>query len=205
MAPQDYATPQYSQYGAIAFDEEDCQLGNWKSPFLLSSGQNVSWNDMFSNIPHTNTIESIYVKTQCSLTVYDDSGFRNFPFIFEGPLTINLANPPSTFSVQDQANIKALNNGISSMTLHCLDIQKNDDKKSGISWYEADAKSLEVGGHLLEIISPEDNEIFNLIKDCKSHIIEKKILRGRIRYVLSTMLAISYLWELSEILSNNSV
>lgn len=42
------------------------------------------------------------------------------------------------------------------------------DREDHLTWFAAEAKAIEVGGHLLEIRSPSDNLIFAQIRTCKA-------------------------------------
>ena len=46
-------------------------MEDWDEPLGLVAGQDKSWG-LFSK--YANTIESVYVKRGCALTVYDDDG-----------------------------------------------------------------------------------------------------------------------------------
>ena len=71
---------------------------------------------------YANTIESVYVKRGCSLTVYDDGDFSDDPFTFEArdyDIAVTLDSPPSTYSNSQRAQIKGLDDSIRSMKLRC--------------------------------------------------------------------------------------
>ncbi len=43
--------------------------------------------------------------------------------------------------------------------------------KTGLSWFEADAKSVEVGGYLMEITSPSESSLLRRLEKCILYIL----------------------------------
>lgn len=116
---------QYPQYGAIVFDDEECKVDDWDEPLGLVPGQDKSWG-LFSNptgyAKYANTIESVYVKRGCALTVYDDDEFSDDPFTFEArgsDIVVTLDSPPSRYSSDERDEIESLDDDIQSMKLQC--------------------------------------------------------------------------------------
>ena len=71
---------------------------------------------------YANTIESVYVKQGCALTVYDDSDFSDDPFTFEAKnhdIVVTLDSPPSTYSKPERDDIKSLDDDIQSLKVRC--------------------------------------------------------------------------------------
>ena len=90
-----------------------------KLNFSLRRGEEHGWG-WFSS--YANTIESIYIKQGCFLSVFDDGSFSNDEFIFGSRISniaINLGNPPDTYSLSDQIRIKSLENDIRSIKVTC--------------------------------------------------------------------------------------
>ena len=40
--------------------------------------------------------------------------------------------------------------------------------EAGLSWYEADAKALELGGHLFKVDTEEDEKVLNEANKCEA-------------------------------------
>lgn len=114
-----------TQFGAMTWDDAECKLDDWNEPVGLQNGQDKAWNllsDATDYAKYANTIESIYVRKGCNLTVFDDGDFSDDPFSFvakDHDLYITLDNPPSTYSVAERAQIKGLDDSIRSMKLVC--------------------------------------------------------------------------------------
>ena len=43
-------------------------------------------------------------------------------------------------------------------------------REDQLSWFAAEAKAIEVGGHLLEIHSPEHNRLLDVVRQCKCDV-----------------------------------
>ena len=43
-------------------------------------------------------------------------------------------------------------------------------REDQLSWFAAEAKAIEVGGHLLEIHSPEHNRLLDAVRQCKCDV-----------------------------------
>jgi len=116
---------QFPNHGAIVFDDSECKVEDWDTPLALQNNEDKAWN-LLSNpkeyAVYANTIESVYVKRGCSLTVYDDGDFSDDPFTFEArdyDIAVTLDSPPSTYSASQRAQIKGLDDSIRSMKLRC--------------------------------------------------------------------------------------
>ena len=91
----------------IVYDDEDCGLEHWSNPIGLLSGESRSFSlfKSLTNYRYKNTIESISVRSGCTLEAFDDSDFTDDGQMFTAPddadLHITLDRSLFTWSLDD--------------------------------------------------------------------------------------------------------